>query len=46
MTHMTARPATAAAQLVARYRRQRPLRGGSLIVTLFGDAIMPSHSAA
>jgi phenylacetic acid degradation operon negative regulatory protein len=32
---------TAAAELVARFRRQRPLRGGSLIVTLFGDCIMP-----
>ncbi len=32
---------TAAAILVARFRRQRPLRGGSLIVTLFGDSIMP-----
>ncbi|MEO7205232.1 MAG: phenylacetic acid degradation operon negative regulatory protein PaaX [Steroidobacteraceae bacterium] len=32
---------TAAAELVARFRRQRPLRGGSLIVTLFGDSIMP-----
>lgn len=31
----------AAAELVARFRRQRPLRGGSLIVTLFGDSIMP-----
>src|SRR5271170_7424450 len=31
----------AAAGLVARFRRQRPLRGGSLIVTLFGDSIMP-----
>jgi phenylacetic acid degradation operon negative regulatory protein len=27
--------------LLARFRRQRPLRGGSLIVTLFGDSIMP-----
>jgi phenylacetic acid degradation operon negative regulatory protein len=27
--------------LLARFRRQRPVRGGSLIVTLFGDAIMP-----
>lgn len=42
---MTADPATAAAQLVARYRRQRPLRGGSLIVTIFGDAIMPRGGA-
>ncbi len=32
---------SAAAELVARFRRQRPLRGGSLIVTLFGDSIMP-----
>jgi phenylacetic acid degradation operon negative regulatory protein len=32
---------TVAAALVARYRRQRPLRGGSLIVTLFGDSILP-----
>jgi phenylacetic acid degradation operon negative regulatory protein len=32
---------TAAAELVARFRRQRPLRGGSLIVTLFGDSILP-----
>ena len=31
----------AAAELVARFRRQRPLRGGSLIVTLFGDSIVP-----
>jgi len=37
--------AAAAAQLVARYRRQRPLRGGSLIVTIFGDAIMPRGGA-
>jgi phenylacetic acid degradation operon negative regulatory protein len=33
------------AELVARFRRQRPLRGGSLIVTLFGDAIMPRGGA-
>jgi len=42
---MTADPAIAAAQLVARYRRQRPLRGGSLIVTIFGDAILPRGGA-
>jgi phenylacetic acid degradation operon negative regulatory protein len=36
---------TAAASLVARFRRQRPLRGGSLIVTLFGDSIMPRGGA-
>ncbi len=37
--------AAAAAELVSRFRRQRPLRGGSLIVTLFGDAIMPRGGA-
>jgi phenylacetic acid degradation operon negative regulatory protein len=42
---MTANPASAAAELVARYRRQRPLRGGSLIVTMFGDSIMPRGGA-
>jgi phenylacetic acid degradation operon negative regulatory protein len=36
---------SAAAVLVARFRRQRPLRGGSLIVTLFGDSIMPRGGA-
>ncbi|MEP6545980.1 MAG: phenylacetic acid degradation operon negative regulatory protein PaaX [Gammaproteobacteria bacterium] len=36
---------TAAAELVARFRRQRPLRAGSLIVTLFGDSIMPRGGA-
>ena len=46
MTKMTAPTAsTAAAELVARFRRQRPLRGGSLIVTMFGDAIMPRGGA-
>jgi len=33
------------ADLIARFRRQRPLRGGSLIVTLFGDSIMPRGGA-
>src|ERR1700691_1717328 len=42
---MTATASTAAAELVARFRRQRPLRGGSLIVTLFGDSIMPRGGA-
>ena len=42
---MTAHAATAAAELVARFRRQRPLRGGSLIVTIFGDSIMPRGGA-
>jgi phenylacetic acid degradation operon negative regulatory protein len=45
MSKMTVKPPTAAALLVARYRRQRPLRGGSLIVTLFGDAILPRGGA-
>jgi phenylacetic acid degradation operon negative regulatory protein len=36
---------TAAAALVTRFRRQRPLRGGSLIVTIFGDSIMPRGGA-
>jgi phenylacetic acid degradation operon negative regulatory protein len=35
----------AAAALVAHFRRQRPLRGGSLIVTVFGDAIAPRGGA-
>ena len=35
----------AVAQLVARFRRQRPLRGGSLIVTIFGDALAPRGGA-
>lgn len=34
-----------AADLVARFRRQRPLRGGSLIVTLFGDSLLPRGGA-
>jgi phenylacetic acid degradation operon negative regulatory protein len=33
------------AALVARFRRQRPLRSGSLIITLFGDAISPRGGA-
>jgi phenylacetic acid degradation operon negative regulatory protein len=36
---------TAAAELLSRFRRQRPLRGGSLIVTMFGDAILPRGGA-
>jgi len=38
-------PAAAAAELVARFRRQRPLRAGSLIVTLFGDSLLPRGGA-
>lgn len=37
--------ATVAHELLTRFRRQRPLRGGSLIVTLFGDSIMPRGGA-
>ena len=33
--------ARSAHALVARFRRQRPLRGGSLLVTILGDAIAP-----
>jgi len=40
-----AEPAVAAAELVARFWRQRPLRAGSLIVTLFGDSILPRGGA-
>ena len=36
---------TAVPELVARFRRQRPLRGGSLLVTIFGDSIMPRGGA-
>jgi phenylacetic acid degradation operon negative regulatory protein len=35
----------AAADLVTRFRRQRPLRGGSLIVTVFGDSLLPRGGA-
>jgi phenylacetic acid degradation operon negative regulatory protein len=43
--HMAHNPFSAAADLVARFRRQRPMRGGSLIVTLLGDSIMPRGGA-
>jgi len=42
---MADRVSTAAAALVTRFRRQRPLRGGSLLVTIFGDAIAPRGGA-
>jgi phenylacetic acid degradation operon negative regulatory protein len=38
-------PAAAAAELVARFHRQRPPRAGSLIVTLFGDSLLPRGGA-
>jgi phenylacetic acid degradation operon negative regulatory protein len=37
--------ATVTLELLTRFRRQRPLRGGSLIVTMFGDSIMPRGGA-
>jgi len=42
---MRENPAEIAAGLVARFRRQRPLRAGSLIVTIFGDSVMPRGGA-
>lgn len=42
---MPARPFPIAAELLRRFHRQRPLRAGSLIVTLFGDALMPRGGA-
>src|SRR5262245_965722 len=39
MTNSALQRATDA--LLQRFRRQRPLRGGSLIITIFGDAIAP-----
>jgi phenylacetic acid degradation operon negative regulatory protein len=38
-------PAAAAALLVSRFHSQRPLRAGSLIVTLFGDSLLPRGGA-
>jgi len=38
---MTGRTQSAARSLVTRFRRQRPLRAGSLLVTIFGDSITP-----
>jgi phenylacetic acid degradation operon negative regulatory protein len=32
-------------RLVTRFRRQRPLRAGSLLITIFGDAIAPRGGA-
>jgi len=42
---MSRNAAAAARELLARFRRQRPLRGGSLIITIFGDCIMPRGGA-
>jgi phenylacetic acid degradation operon negative regulatory protein len=38
---MPNRPAAAVRDLLQRFRRQRPLRAGSLLVTIFGDSLMP-----
>jgi phenylacetic acid degradation operon negative regulatory protein len=35
----------AVSDLASRFRRQRPLRGGSLLVTIFGDSILPRGGA-
>lgn len=37
--------ATVSRDLLVHFRRQRPIRGGSLIVTMFGDSIMPRGGA-
>jgi phenylacetic acid degradation operon negative regulatory protein len=42
---MVDKPFKGAEELIARFRRQRPLRGGSLIVTMFGDSILPRGGA-
>jgi phenylacetic acid degradation operon negative regulatory protein len=38
---LSERGQSAARTLVTRFRRQRPLRAGSLLVTIFGDSITP-----
>lgn len=42
---MTSSLDKAARSLIARFRSQRPLRGGSLLVTIFGDSIAPRGGA-
>jgi phenylacetic acid degradation operon negative regulatory protein len=42
---MPDRSASAIRRLVGRFRRQRPLRAGSLIITLFGDSLAPRGGA-
>ena len=42
---MTATANAAVSELVGRFRRQHPLRGGSLLVTIVGDAILPRGGA-
>lgn len=38
-------PPAALARLLARFRRQRPMRAGSLLITIFGDSIAPRGGA-
>ncbi len=38
---MSDRVAAAARSLVSRFRKQRPVRAGSLLITILGDAIVP-----
>ena len=38
-------PPPALTRLLARFRRQRPLRAGSLLITIFGDSIAPRGGA-
>jgi phenylacetic acid degradation operon negative regulatory protein len=46
MTAASSSPAPAAVRaLLRRFRAQRPLRGGSLLITIFGDAIAPRGAA-
>jgi phenylacetic acid degradation operon negative regulatory protein len=45
MSAMAPIAASAVTELVTRFRRQRPLRGGSLLVTIFGDSILPRGGA-
>jgi phenylacetic acid degradation operon negative regulatory protein len=42
---MADRTPSVVSELVRRFRRQRPLRGGSLLVTIFGDSILPRGGA-
>lgn len=42
---MTGSVAPALRALLQRFRSQRPLRGGSLLITIFGDAIAPRGGA-
>lgn len=41
IVHMNSPVGTATQALLRRFRSQRPIRGGSLLVTIFGDSIAP-----